>query len=137
MREQIVYPSDTDLILEGANLIGDPTDIAGIHHYKEEALEFFHGAQACEKKDRFYACMLMPEPSNRFDKNAIAVWGVWTEKKWFKTKQRQEKIGYIPAEFAAEVAENAPPEAYLKAELDELKLSSSGFLDIWVQLYTN
>lgn len=135
--EQNFVPSETLAQLKKQPELGDPCEIAGIHHYKDDALAFFAAVQKCESRDWFYSLILSREPDNPHDPHAISVWGAWTEKSWLKTKDRQEQLGYVPRDLAAEIARTTPETTRITAEIDEMNLSSSGLLEIWMQAYTD
>ena len=66
-------------------------DVAGVHHREDAVIQFASWTGQ--------SVTMEPEPTNRHDKNAIAVFGHGTKGRIFKRK-RSVMIGYIPKEIA-------------------------------------
>lgn len=60
-------------------------------------------------------CVLIPDPQNEYDKNAIGVWCCEMENADWK----RELIGYIPKDRAAEIVSKIPTEG-LACVVDEI-----------------
>ena len=59
--------------------------------------------------------MLKPEPENKFDPNAIAVWVAFPP----EAQRESAQIGYLPKEIAAKVAPNIEGES-MYGQVDEI-----------------
>lgn len=66
--------------------------------------------------------MLIPEPENKFDPNAIAVWVAFPP----ESGHEKAQIGYLPREFAALVAPMIEGER-IQCKVDEI----SGGFEMW------
>jgi hypothetical protein len=78
---------------EGMQVWANWEEVKGTKHYLSATAAFAKG------KDR--DLRLIPEPANRFDPNAIAIFAIY--KGWFLRHQRI--IGYVAAPVAAAIAE--------------------------------
>jgi hypothetical protein len=76
--------------------------------------------------------MLIREPENLYDKNAVKVIGNWIDK---TMNQKKEQLGYIPSEIAADLAKkykDARISATIKALFIPVGQESPGIrIDIW------
>lgn len=76
------------------------THVAGVTFENRQSI-----IARCERGDRVF---LYPEPDNPYDDNAIAVYVLLGD---FLFGEIEEKIGYLPAPLAAELAYIFPPGA--------------------------
>ena len=78
--------------------------VMGVAYRKPEALAFTKAAKRAEKQGCIYGVRLELEPGNPVDKNAVMVWGVAENKRWFGgIKQAEWHIGYLSAALATEL----------------------------------
>lgn len=74
-----------------------------------------------------WSLSLKRDPANEHDPNAIRLLGSWTSKetRWFRSslKQHYEHIGFVPAEYAAELSA-ANVDMPIAAELYEIAVAS-------------
>lgn len=77
---------------EGMRVWAGWEEVKGTRHYLPATVAFAKGKN--------HSLRLIPEPANRFDENAISIFGVF--KGWFLPHQRL--IGYVAAPVAAAIA---------------------------------
>lgn len=109
-------------------------EIAISARLRDAASTFADLAGAAERRGWYYAVELVPEPTNEFDPNAVAVVGIAEWKGLFGPRRvNREKIGYLHREDAAEVTKEliSPGRPY-GAELYSIYRSRRGYLDIKV-----
>ena len=76
-------------------------EVAGTFYREDNFQSFANAAKDAEKRDSFYGLLLIPEPLNRVDKNAIMVIGYARHKSFLgNEKERRWHIGYVDAETA-------------------------------------
>lgn len=86
--------------------------VAGVtFENRQAAIATMHGNEVIQ---------LRPEPDNKYDENAIAVWVAFPPESGWNARQ----IGYLPKEIAAQVAPHMDGE-YFIGEVDEI---TGGFL---------
>ena len=81
-------------------------DIAGWTFRSANVHRFFAAVKKAERRKARHGIRVVPEPRNRHDPNAIAVHGFADVRSWFRTKRMQFRLGYVPAEIAAELQDD-------------------------------
>jgi hypothetical protein len=109
-------------IPDGHQIYADRLEVRGVAHRKMNAVAFVSG-----KRD--HALELEREPSNKYDPNAIKIFGVW--RGWFL--RHRVDVGYVPREVAAVIAELDVFEV-IRPRLARTYLSSRGFVDIYFEI---
>jgi TM2 domain-containing membrane protein YozV len=96
-------------------------EVAGVVHRKEAALRFARGDGQALK--------LQSEPSNRYDRNAIRVIGVWSDS---SGREKNTHVGYLEKDLAKLLTQND----YLSRVLPRLEsIFLGGHSDGWVGIY--
>lgn len=95
----------------------DNCEVAGIQHRQENAAAFIKGSNP--------ELELVREPRNKFDPNAVAVYGI--SKGWLLRKRRH--LGYLPKENAAKAVQSGFFEE-MTARLRRVYLGDNGFTAI-------
>jgi hypothetical protein len=108
-------------IPKGSKILCGGVDVAGIQHCRDDAIAFIKGKDQRLEIDR--------EPKNKFDPNAIAVFGI--TKGFFGSKRR--KIGYIPAEIAKSIAAESAFSS-ISPRLRQVRLGDDGFCAVELDL---
>ncbi len=108
-------------IPKGHRIFCGDVEVAGIKHHRDEAIAFIKG------KD--HEIVLELEPRNKFDPNAIIVFG--TIKGFFGRKVK--KVGYIPAEISKIIAEQSAF-SQITPRLRNIYMSDDGFCTIRLDL---
>lgn len=108
-------------------------DVVGIGYRRDAALKFAKAVMKCEAANRNYGVVGLREPSNPHDPNSIMVLGYWIERGWFGgEKTRRVHVGYVPADFAAEIVKAYGRNRDPDLSLYSVYLSDDGFVDITV-----
>lgn len=76
-------------------------DVQGLFNRKEAVREFLRLAAQADERGEPFGALLIPEPDNKFDKNAMQVIGILGP---HETPTSRVFLGYVPADVAAEVA---------------------------------
>ncbi len=108
-------------IPDGFQIYEERLEVAGLAYRKRHALRFVRG--------REHRLEFEPEPSNRFDPNAIRVIGLW--RGWFRA--RRALIGYVPKDVAAAIQETGFVDAVVPRLLKTFE-GSSGFVEVQFQV---
>ena len=108
-------------IAKGHRIFYGDVEVVGIQHHRDEAISFIKG------KD--HEIVLELEPRNKFDPNAIIVFG--TNKGFFGRKTK--KVGYIPAEVSKTIAEQSMF-SQIAPRLRNIYMSDDGFCNIKLDL---
>ena len=115
------YHLKEQAIPEGYQIYEERLEVAGSQHYRPAGATFVKGK---EHQIRFE-----PEPSNKYDQNAIRIIGrykAW----WFLT--REVHLGYVPASVAKSM--HTFGLSALKPRLLKTYLGNHGFVEILFQL---
>lgn len=81
-------------------------EVVGLNHRPGEVAKFFSAVRKAERKGLSYGIMVVPEPNNPHDRNAIKVIGFAESKPLFGGLMRREwHVGYVERDMAAEVTE--------------------------------
>ena len=76
--------------------------VVGVRNRKPDAISFAKAVAKAEAMGLPYGVRLEPEPTNRFDSNAIKVIGFADQKIYFSGIKRIEwHVGYVPPKYAA------------------------------------
>jgi hypothetical protein len=104
--------------------------VAGVAHHRVSASRFASAVKNAEVYALPYGLRLEPEPTNKFDPNAIRVIGFADTKGWMGGTKRQEwLIGYVSANTAAELKTDLISHGVpIAAELYNI-FQDGGFLD--------
>lgn len=95
-------------------------DVAGITYRRRYAERFVRAAADCDDRDVEYGLRVAREPDNPHDPKAIAVFGYWMSRRWFRSPVvREVHIGYVPRDVALDVPDDAP----IAAEIESLYLA--------------
>lgn len=86
--------------------------IRGTRHRKARCLAFIIAFKEADRRGAPYGIEVEREPDNPADRNAIAVYGV--------LGPERHQLGYVPADVAAEIAADFPPDMPLAADLKEI-----------------
>jgi hypothetical protein len=106
-------------------------DVVGIAYKRDAATKFARAVMKCEVANRSYGVVGIREPRNPHDPNAIMVFGYWVERGWFGgEKTRRVHVGYVPADFAADVVKAYGPERDPDLSLFSVYLGDDGHVDI-------
>jgi hypothetical protein len=82
-------------------------EVWGINHRMSDAKAFCRAVELAERASLTYGVALAPEPTNRYDPNAIAVLGQCMVKRFFGSPKLQEwHIGYVQRDLARELHED-------------------------------
>ena len=108
-------------IPKGHRIFCGDVEVVGIQHHQHGAISFIKG------KD--HEIVLELEPRNKFDPNAIIVYGI--TKGFFGRKVN--KVGYIPAEVSKIIAEQSMF-TQLAPRLRNLYMNDDGFCAIRLDL---
>lgn len=108
-------------IPDGYRIYSDDVDVAGLQHHKGAAILFAGSKHPWVE--------LLPEPTNKYDKNAIVVLGCW--RGWWWTSRRP--IGFIPRGLAQTVAESGLFPV-IQPRLKMTYLSAYYFVEVQIQL---
>lgn len=99
--------------------------VAGVQHHLEDALAFAKAVQGAERNGTFYGAELKPEPTNKFDHNAIAVYGVVGRQRWH--------IGYLDAFTAEEVTNDLVKNGLaIACQLYSIYVGENDYMDVTV-----
>lgn len=97
------------------------TSVAGLRYRYDDALAFIHGSNR--------EIILQREPNNPFDKNAIAVYGAWSDASGRQTRQ----LGYLRREEAEKMTSLQLFGATLDAMYQPYKDKSIGIrVSVWI-----
>jgi hypothetical protein len=107
----------------------------GVQHRRSAAKAFARAVRAAERQDLHYGVEPAPEPSNRYDRNAIAIYGVATHKGWFRMRTGRWHIGYVDRETAAAITQALLLRRIpISAELYSVYEGERGYLDFKIIL---
>jgi HIRAN domain len=107
--------------------------IVGVHHRKANAVAFARAARKAEARSLVYGLELEHHPGNRHDPNAIAVFGVAEQKRWFRRTVGRWHIGYLDRDVAADIVDDLVSKGIpVAAELYSIYEGNDGFLDFKV-----
>ncbi|MFD1744062.1 HIRAN domain-containing protein [Rhizobium helianthi] len=97
--------------------------VAGVQHRKRDVSAFIAAVRAAERGGLIYGVRLIPEPSNRYDANAIAVMGFAGQREW--------QIGYLERDLAREINRDLIDKGLpVAGELYAVWVGDNGFVDI-------
>lgn len=100
-------------------------EVKGIHHRRGSAEAFCRAVMRAELSDQIYGARLRPEPSNRYDRNAIAVDGFVADRTWH--------IGYLDRDTAAELNRDLIAKGLrIGAQLYAIWISPAGYIEVKV-----
>lgn len=97
--------------------------VAGLHHRRDDVLAFFSAVQKAEAKSQRYEVELCPTPTNRHDRNAIAVYGHASGRAWH--------LGFLDRDTAHEITRDLVSKGIpIAGELYNCWLAEDGFMSI-------
>lgn len=97
--------------------------LAGGNHRLGNVYAFTNAVIRAERTGQEYGLTVLPEPSNAYDRNAIAVYGVALGEKWH--------IGYLDADTAKEISRDLVSKSIpIAAELYEIWIGTDGGIDV-------
>ena len=106
-------------------------EVAGINHRRDAALSFAKAVIKCEKTNWSYGVVGVRESGNPHNSNAIMVIGQWVERGWFGGERTlRAHVGYVPADFAAELVKAYGPDRNPDLSLYSVYLGDDGYVDI-------
>lgn len=108
---------------EWRQMVSSRQDVVGEQYYRDDVLGFIDGDDL--------AVEVVREPDHPNDPNAIAVFGVWTE----RGARQRGKLGYLPGELAAEIAKTRPSDLPILAGPARSWRSAKGFVDVSIYLF--
>ena len=117
------YHLNSSPIPTGFRIFFDRVPVMGV------AFEGRKASAAAFCKATGQSLMLLPDPTNKHDRNAIKIFGEW--KGWFRRKR--EFLGYAPAETAAALAQAGVVD-HVRPRLLKTYLGSDGFVEIEFQI---
>ena len=105
--------------------------VAGTQYRRRNAWRYCEAVESAESRELFYGVTPVPEPTNRHDPHAIAIFGHCEVKPLFrKPRHRAWHVGYMPRELAAEMhAEFLSVNIPIAAELYEIFIQGN-YLEI-------
>lgn len=99
--------------------------VAGVQHRRAAAIDFANRVAAIEGSSTLYGVRLRPEPSNPYDRNAIAVDGFVGDRVWH--------LGFLDRETAREIVEDLVCRGVpIAALLYAIYVGGDGYIDISV-----
>jgi len=106
-------------------------EVAGVHHRRNDAVDFIRGAIEADNNGWENGVELVRDRNNPHDPNAIKVVGSYQKKAGFfgrKLKNIEQFIGYVPAGIAAELSDRP-----VQARLISGHISDNGVVYIKIQ----
>lgn len=95
---------------------GARTEVQGTHVRREAIIDFIAKATSAKARGVYLELRLKREPSNPFDRNAIAIFA--------HLEGSEMQFGYVDRETAAELAARTPPDMPLAAVLNRVRMNS-------------